>query len=897
MAETKWKVLELANKISNKKMGSKSGITAEDPRYRILEPVVTDEMAEVGLHLQFRVHQNAEQIAKKCQKSVEETAALLWDLAMAGVCFVNEENGVDVYWHDTWVPGVMEMIANNLPNVQAHPEIGGAFNDYGLQGGPRTVGNFPVGKGLMRVIPIESAIDGSSRKASYEEISKYLNENTIFSVSDCACRTSREAIGEGCGHLKEDMCIQLGHAAEYYIRTGRGKQITREEAYEIIHRAEENGLMHQIPNLDGSGKTHAICNCCGCGCFSLRSANMFINPDMVRSNYVAQVNPEHCVGCGECVDNCPTNALKLGQNLCTITPVLPPIRTETPRDMEWGPDKYNHNYRDNRVETLDMGTSPCKTNCPAHIAIPAYIKLASQGRYQEALKLIKKVNPFPAVCGRICPRLCEQECTRGNLDEAVAIDDVKKFIAEQDLHQEHRYIPEVKHDYHQKIAIIGGGPAGLTAAYFLAIEGYKVTVFEKNKNLGGMLTYGIPGFRLQKDVIQAEIDILKSIGVDFQTGVTVGKDITIPQLRSQGYKAFFVAIGAQNGRRLGLVNEDAEGIQTGVDFLRRVHDEPSMSLKGKVVVIGGGNVAIDVARSATRVQADQVSMFCLESRDTMPALEEEIEEALFEHIEIQNSWGPKEFVVENNKVRGVVFRKCIQVFDESKRFNPKYDENDTIFVEADHVLIAVGQSFDYGTLLEGTQVEFQRNGTMKVDSFTLQSKEPDIFAGGDIVSGPKFAIDAIALGKEGAISIHRFVNKGISLTYGRSRHVYKALDKQNVKYESYDHIPRERATVHHTKLQDHGFVESAGVLTEEQVRKETARCLQCGVTVVDEFMCVGCGQCTTKCKFDAIQLVKKYDAEGVSFEHLKPHVLKQMIKRKFKIAMRKAKEHFHFKKG
>ncbi len=890
----KQNVLKLANKISNTKVGSKSGITADDARYKILEPIVTEEMAEVGLFLKFRVHQSAADISKQCHKSVEETEALLWELALAGVCFVNEENGVNVYWHDTWVPGVMEMVVNNVDNIQKYPQLGGAFNQYGIDRGPMTVGNFPIGKGLMRVIPIESAIDGSSRRASYEEISKYLNEHEIFSVSDCACRTSREAIGEGCGHLKEDMCIQLGHAAEYYIKTGRGRQITREEAFEIIHRAEEDGLMHSIPNLDGSGKTHAICNCCGCGCFSMRSANMFINPDMVRSNYVAKVDPDNCVGCGECVDNCPTNAVRLGQNLCSKVPILAPIRTETPRDMEWGPEKYNMNYRENRVETLDMGTSPCKTNCPAHIAIPGYIKLAAQGRYKEALELIKKENPFPAICGRICPRLCEQECTRGNLDDAVAVDDVKKFIAEQDLNEEHRYIPRVKHDYDKKIAIVGSGPAGLTCAYYLAVEGYKVTVFEQNEQLGGMLTYGIPGFRLQKDVIQAEIEVLKTIGVEFKTKVKVGEDITLDELREAGYKAFYIAVGAQKGRLLGLENETAKGIQTGVEFLHQVNTKSLTDLRGDVVVIGGGNVAIDVARSATRINANSVEMFCLESRDTMPALEEEIEEALHEEIAINNSWGPKKFVVENNKVVGVIFKKCLSVLDESGRFNPVYDEENTMFVKADHVLISVGQSFDYGTLLEGSDVSFNRNNTIQVDSFTFQTTQDDVFAGGDCVSGPKFAIDAIAIGKQGAISIHRFVNKGISLTAGRSRRVFKSLDKNNVDFSSYDNVMRQKAET--KRVQKHAFQESAGILTEEQVKKETSRCLQCGVSIVDEFMCVGCGQCTTKCKFDAIKLVRVYDAEGVTFEKLKPQVLKQMVKRKAKIAFRKIKTHFSYKK-
>lgn len=881
----KQKVLELANHIGNKKMGSKSAYTENDPEYLILEPIVTDEMADVALCMEMRKKVTAKQLAPKCGKSVEETKRLLDQLAEVGVCFVNEIDGVDHYWYDTWVPGIMEMVVNNKKTVEKYPQVARAFEAYGRVRGPKSTGAFPVGVGLMRVIPIEQAISGETRRASYEEISKYLNDNEIFSVSDCACRVSREVMGEGCGHLKEDMCIQMGHAAEYYIRTGRGRQITREEAFEIIRRAEENGLMHQIPNLDGSGKTHAICNCCGCSCLSLRTAGMFRNVDMVRSNYVSHVDKDKCVACGECVAVCPVNALKLGQKLCTVKP-LPEKEVETPRDTEWGPDKWNPDYRINRENVVDTGTSPCKTECPAHIGIQGYIKLASQGRYNEALELIKKENPFPAVCGRICPRKCESACTRGDIDDPLAIDEIKRFIAEQDLNAQNRFIPKIKNNYNKKIAVIGAGPAGLSCAYYLAVEGYKVTVFEKQKVLGGMLTLGIPSFRLEKDVVNAEIDILKELGVEFRTGVEVGKDISLNDLRTQGYEAFFLAIGAQGGRRPGIEGEDAEGVYIGVDFIRNVNLGEDVRLTGNVVVIGGGNVAIDVARTAARVGADKVDMFCLESRKEMPALEEEIEEALSEGIVINNSWGPKRIITENGKVTGIEFKRCTSVFDENKRFNPAYDENETITVKADAILLSIGQSIDWGNLIEGSRIELNPNKTIKADPFTYQTGEPDVFAGGDAFTGPSFAIDAIAAGKQGAISIHRFVHPGQSLVIGRDRRIYKSLDKQNVDFEGYDRMPRQRPL--HISAHDKTFRDPRATFTEEQVRKETERCLGCGATVVDEFLCVGCGACTTKCKFDAISLVRKYNGEGVKYEKLKPVVIKQILKRKGKILLKKA---------
>lgn len=743
----------------------------------------------------------------------------------------------------------------------------------------------------MRVIPIEKAIDGNSRTCSYEEISKYLDDAHRYSVSNCSCRTAREIMGEGCGHLKEDMCIQLDHAAEYYIRTGRGREITRQEADEIIKRAEENGLMHQIPNTDGSGKTHAICNCCGCGCFALRTSTMFKNNDMSRSNFVAKVDKENCVACGQCAENCPMNAIQLGQKLCSKSKVVTNIDTKvTPRDYKWTEDKWNVDYRTNRKNVVESGTSPCKSTCPAHIAVQGYIRLAAQGKYTEALDLIKKENPFPAVCGRICPHACESECTRGEIDAPIAIDEIKKFIADQELRSDVRFVPKKRHNYSdKKIAIVGAGPAGLSCAYYLALDGYSITVFEKHEKLGGMLTLGIPSFRLEKDVIDAEIEILREMGVEFKIGVEVGKDITLDELRSDGYKGFYLAIGAQAGRKLGIEGEDAEGVIAGVDFLRNVNLGNETKLSGKVVVIGGGNVAIDVARTAVRENAETVGMYCLESASEMPALPDEIEEATSESIAINNGWGPKRVVTENGKVTGVEFKKCVSVFDNGK-FAPKYDENETITVPADYVLLSVGQSIDWGKLLEGSKVELGRGNAALADGFTYQTAQPDVFVGGDVFTGPKFAIDAIAAGKQGAISLHRFVQPGQDLTFGRDRREYRSLDKSAAIISGYDNTPRQAPG--HNPESSKTFKDTRLTFTEEQMKKETERCLGCGAAIVDEYMCVGCGQCTTKCKFDAIHLEKVFEGEGVSFEKLKPIVLKTMIKREGKIAVRKVKDSF-----
>jgi NADPH-dependent glutamate synthase beta subunit-like oxidoreductase len=881
----KSKVLELANKIAAGITGGVIKVKSTDAEYKILEPVVTDEMAEVALNLEIHKPKRIEEVAVKCGKPIEEVEKILFQMAVDGVIKLEQENGVDKYFLELFVPGVMEYMVANKENVAKYPVIAESFEEYTRKLGKLMAGNLPVGMGVMRVIPIESAIEGDTRRASYEEIADLLNKHERFSVADCACRTSMRVMGEGCGHTLEEMCIQLGPAAEYYIRTGRGRSITRDEAIAICRQAEKEGLVHQIPNLSGPGKALAICNCCGCSCFGLRNANLYRNPDFSRSNYIAQVDKDKCVACGECVENCQVNALTLGQNLCTKEPVVTGKEKETPYDTSWGVDKWNTDYRHRKV-VAECGTSPCKAECPAHIAVQGYVKMASQGRYKEALELIKKENPFPAICGRICPRKCESACTRSDMDEAIAVDEIKKFIADQDLKSEHRFVPERNAKRSQKIAVIGAGPAGLSCAYFLAIDGYQVTVFEKEKILGGMLTLGIPSFRLGKEVVNAEIDILKEIGVEFKSGIQVGKDVTLNELRGKGFNAFYVAIGAQTGRNLGLEGEEAEGVITGVEFLRKVSLGEDLKIEGQTIVIGGGNVAIDVARTAERIGASEINMYCLENRKEMPALDEEIDEALAEGIVINNSWGPKRIIQENGRVVSVEFKKCISVFDENGKFNPIFYENETKIVKANNVLISVGQGMDWGGLLKDSKMELNPNKTVKVDKLSFQTGESDVFAGGDAVTGPKFAIDAIALGKQGAISIHRYVH-GDSLTISREKE-YHAFDKDNLNMDDYDRLPRQRSLHVEGGKSKETFKDLRVTFTEEQIKMETERCLGCGAVVVDQYQCVGCGGCTIKCKFDAISLVRKYDSAGLELKAMKPAVIKYAIKRQGRIAAKKA---------
>ena len=886
MAELRPKIVKLAKMVGGI-AGVMNKIEEESPEYMALECVVSDEQADVALTMGLRKPRTVEYVSKKCNKSIEETHKILMELAVIGVCKVWHEDGVELFWVNIFAPGMLEMMVNNREQLEAHPQIGKAFELYTRTRLAPMTPMLPEGMAMMRVIPIESALVGVDGVEPWEKLSSYLDKYDTFSVSDCSCRASRRHIDEGCGHLETEMCIQMGSGAEYYIKTGRAREITREEAKEIIHNAEQLGMMHEMPHTEELGEAFAICNCCGCSCFSMRVASMFKTPDAIRSNYTAKVNPKNCVACGQCVENCPVNAIQLGQKLCAKTS-LPEKKERTARDHMWSIKDYNLDYRENRQNVCEEGTSPCKTACPAHIAVQGYIKLASQGKYMEALELIKKENPFPAVCGRICPHGCESECTRSEIDEPIAIDEIKKFIADQELDSDKRFIPERRHEYGKKIGIVGAGPAGLSCAYYLAIDGYKVTVFEKEDKLGGMLTLGIPSFRLEKDIVEAEIDILKEMGVEFKTGVEVGKDITLDDLRKDGYEGFYLAIGAQGGRKLGIEGEDADGVITGVEFLRNVNLGKDVKLPRRAIVIGGGNVAIDVARTASRTGATDVKMFCLESREEMPALVEEIEETLEEGITIGNGWGPKRIVIENGKVTGVEFKKCTSVFNSDGRFAPEYDENDTMIVETDVVLLSIGQSIEWGSLLDGSKVELNRNNTAKADGLTYQTAEKDVFVGGDAFTGPKFAINAIVAGKEAAISLHRFVQPGQSLTLGRDRREYHMFDKDNVVIEGFDNVPRQR--IGHNPEAKNSFKDDRVTFTEEQMKKETERCLGCGAAKVDAYMCVGCGQCTTKCKFDAIQLIKTGHSVPNTYEKLPIKMAANAIKRAGKIVATGVKE-------
>lgn len=931
--EPREKILKLGKKITDCLPHKLHGLTTDDPEYWGLACVVTDEMADIALKMKVRKHYTFEQLLKMNKGYTStELQKILDEMSHIGILEYDygdlyDKNGPIEgkrerrYLLPLFVPGSAEFTNMIKEQLDEHPELAMFFERMTFLPLEKVTPMVPPGgAGIgMHVIPVEQAIDAKNTSLDIEHISYWLKKyEGHLSVGICSCRYGRSKLNEGCGDSCEEWCIGVGDMADYCVETNKGRKITYEEAIQILKNAEANGYVHQITNIDGENKIFAICNCNVNICNALRTSQLFNTPNMSRSAYTAHIDIDKCVACGKCVEYCPSGAVKLGQKLNTKNGPIKYPKHELPDHMPWGKDKWDEDYRDkNRINCYQTGTAPCKVACPAHIAVEGYIKMVKEGRFRDALALIKKDNPFPAICGRVCNKRCEAACTRGKIDEAVAIDDIKKFVAELDLQSNTRYIPDIvipsnMGRWKEKIAIIGAGPAGLSCAYYLATKGYYPVVFEKNEKPGGMLTYGIPSYKLEKDVIDAEIEILKELGVTIKCGVEVGKDVTIASLREEGFKAFYIAIGCQGGKLPGIPGEDAKGTSVAVKFLHDATVDKSTILNGNVVVVGGGNVAIDCARTAKRFKANKVSVFSLEDRNHMPATNQEILETLDEGIEINNGYGPKEIIKdENGCVKQIVFKKCLSVNDPvTHKFNPVYDENDTVTIDATHVIFAIGQTINWGNLLEGTKVTFQHGNYPVADKLTYQTNEPDIFVGGDVYTGPKFAIDAIEAGKCAAESLHRFVQPGTSLTIGRNRRDFIELNKDDLVIDGYDNQGRNEPGMDETIDYRNSFKDAHKTFTKEQAMSEANRCLCCGASIVDENKCIGCGVCTTKCEFDAIHLVRDHPEMSTmvksedKFKKILPYAIKRGLKIKFKtktpeekLSIKKHKEYVKAQKG
>ncbi len=905
MVTNKEKLFKLGKKMTDR-VPYKLGLEKLDescPEFWGLVNVLDDEMVDIALRMKQRVPMTLEDIAKAAGRSdVKALEDKLQEMSCIGLLEYNWENPQHKkqYLLPLFVPGAAEFLNMRESFVNEHPEVCDFFERMARLPLEKVTPMVPLGgAGIgMHVVPVEKAIPADSQSVSIEHLSHWLKKYDTYALGVCSCRRAQTVRGEGSGDLADLWCIAVGDCAKYSIETGKdGHEATYEEVMEVLQRAEDEGYVHQITNIDGEDKIFAICNCAPGVCYALRTSQLFNTPNMSRSAYIAHVDKENCVACGKCVEVCPAGAAKLGQKLCTKNGPVEYPKHELPDDNHWGPDKWDEDYRDNNMKNCyDSGTAPCKTACPAHIAVQGYIKMAAEGRYLDALKLIKQDNPFPAVCGSICNRRCEDACTRGTIDSPVAIDEIKRFIAEQELNAETRYVPARRtyrastEDYAEHIAVIGAGPAGMSCAYYLANMGYPVTVFEKNPVPGGMLTLGIPNFRLEKDVVNAEIEVLREMGVEFKCGVEVGKDVTLDELRAQGYKGFFLGIGAQKSSALRIPGEELEGVFGGVEFMREVNLGNKPAIGDKVAVIGGGNVAMDVCRTAVRLGAKETYVVYRRSEDEMPADKMEVAEAKEEGVKFLFLNSPAEIIGEDGKVKALKVEVMeLGEPDEKGRRKPVgTGKFETIEVSA--VIGAIGQKVDLGGIApEG--MTFNKNGTIIADAVTLQTAQPDVFVGGDVYTGPKFAIDAIAAGREAAISLHRYVHPGQSLTLARNRRDFIELDKSNlaIAVESFDNSSRQ--VPGHDAKKAKSFSNDRMAFTEEQVKKEASRCLGCGATVVDENKCIGCGLCTTKCEFDAIHLRRELPEAStmIKAEEKMKLILPYAAKRAAKIAIKDMK--------
>jgi heterodisulfide reductase subunit A len=540
------------------------------------------------------------------------------------------------------------------------------------------------------------------------------------------------------------------------------------------------------------------------------------------------VDEDRCTGCGECAKACPVTV---------------------PNEWDVGTLRRHAVYRPfpqavpiaYAIDKRDRG--PCVQTCPAGTNVQGYVALIREGKYEEALRLIMERLPLPGTLGRVCPAPCEAECRRREIDAPVAIRNLKRFAADR-VDWETLPTPLVK-VRPEKVAVVGAGPAGLSAAYFLALAGYPVTVFEALPYAGGMLRAGIPDYRLPPEVLDREIAYIRRVGpgVDLRLGVTVGRDVTIDGLFEEGYRAVFAAPGAHRDAKLRVPGEDAEGVLPGVAFLREENLHHAGRVGRRAIVIGGGAVAMDVARVALRKGAESVRVFCLEQRGEMPAFPEEVEAALSEGIEIVNGWGPKRFLGENGRAAGVEFMRCTSVFDEAGRFRPRYDESETTREEADTVLVAIGQGAD-PTWREGADgVETTRRGTVVADPRTFATERPGLFVGGEAFTGPSLVVEAVAAGREAALSIDRYL-RGVDLLEDRPARP----TGRNWAPVPGDATPEPRREPAHLEPEERkrDFREVEQAFTEDQARAEAARCISCGV-------CSECMACVSRCDAKAIR--------------------------------------------
>lgn len=536
---------------------------------------------------------------------------------------------------------------------------------------------------------------------------------------------------------------------------------------------------------------------------------------------IKQIDDAKCIGCGVCVNSCAMDVIRLNQFLT---------------------DKEE--------------ITPCRSACPAGVNMRGYIYLLTQGKLEEAMKLIREELPLPAVTGHVCFHPCEKECARKEVDEAVNINALERYVADYWLQEKAKPALRI---YLRKVAIIGSGPAGLAAAYDLVKMGYPVTVFESQPLPGGMLRTGIPEYRLPGNILDAQIDYIEGMGVDFNRGVTFGKDLTLSGLKKKEYQAILFAIGAQQSRKIDIDGAQLTDVLWGLDFLKDVKLKRKVRVKDHVVVIGGGNVAIDAALTAIRLGAKDVRIVCLECREEMPAHEEAIKTAMDEGVDIRVSWGPKRVVGDRKRVKGIELIRCLSVYDKTGKFKPSFDENTTRSMETDMVIFAIGESTDLSVLPGGMKTD---NNHILADPVTLETSLPGVFAAGVAVSGPGSVVEAIASGKKAAVSIDRYL-RGIDLNAGREAEV-KVVKKPPL--EGIEKRPRQATALLPIDQRKRSFSEIKAGFGKETAEQEERRCMACGSKAFVKYLedCMTCYTCERDCPEKAIFVSPEHIPAGVS---------------------------------
>jgi NADPH-dependent glutamate synthase beta subunit-like oxidoreductase len=556
------------------------------------------------------------------------------------------------------------------------------------------------------------------------------------------------------------------------------------------------------------GRCSSACPITGVNEFNVRRLVRHVELDLI-DEIAGSSMPWFCAVCGRCEDACP-NGIKIMEITRTLRVTGPEERI---------PEKPQ-----------------CTEACPAGIDVPGYLRYIADDKPDEACKLIIEKAPFPGILGRVCTHPCETACKRGEVGESISICAAKRYAADK-AGNFSEWMSSTAPDTGYKVAVIGAGPAGLTAAFYLRKKGHRVTVFEAREKPGGMMRYGIPFYRLPEDVLDKEIQAVLSPGIELRTGQKLGVDYEIDQLKQEGFKAAFMAVGAQLSRKIELEGSELDDVHWGVEFLAAVGEGKAMAVKDKVVVVGGGNVAVDVALTALRLGAKDVKLACLESREEMPANPWEIEQAQEEGVEMLYSWGPDKIIENDGNVTGLELVRCTSVFDDEGNFCPFFGDTKKS-IEVDQVILAIGQASETAFCRDFCFLDDQgslpvRNGLITIDNSTQETEMKGVFAGGDAANGPATVIEAIAAGRRAAISIDTYLGGDGTIELGM-QNVQCGNGQPNYdgkRASGFAELKRVAVPSLPITERGSGFSEVELCYSDEQIKAETHRCLQCDLEI------------------------------------------------------------------